>query len=146
MRNEARMLAAGLVGLSLGLGAGSTLAGLGSIGDDGGYPPAVGGAPATAERAPVLSGKRRPPTPREPTAGLPKASFEQPPRWVIKCWQWGRLIFEERNWQPGAQAFASLRGWVFKGGSGGYDHLYLASFGETFCFIKGASGPADAGR
>lgn len=55
---------------------------------------------------------------------------------AVKCWQNGRLIFEERNWRAST---GPLPGTAMVSGSNGGGRLQLMPFGETFCFYKQAS-------
>jgi hypothetical protein len=59
---------------------------------------------------------------------------------VLKCWQKGNLIFSEQNWRLTPQSLAGLSGPVFRSGGGAYGTLYLANFGDTFCFLKARDG------
>jgi F0F1-type ATP synthase membrane subunit c/vacuolar-type H+-ATPase subunit K len=55
---------------------------------------------------------------------------------MLKCWQKGQLLFEEKNWRPTAKSLAALPGPVLQSTDGRFDTLHLANFGETFCFLK----------
>jgi hypothetical protein len=59
---------------------------------------------------------------------------------ILKCWQKGRLLFEEKNWRPTAKAMAALPGPVLHSTDGRFDSLHLGDFGETFCFLKTRNG------
>jgi hypothetical protein len=59
---------------------------------------------------------------------------------VLRCWQDGRLIFEETNWRPG-RAGAGLPGSILKSSDAQFDTLRLSAFGnETFCYLKSKEG------
>ena len=65
------------------------------------------------------------------------ASRDKSPRYdarpVVKCWQEGRLIFEEHDWHGGT---GILPGPVLRSTAGDFGTLHLSDFGETFCIIK----------
>jgi len=56
---------------------------------------------------------------------------------VIKCWQYGRLIVDERNWQ--AARVETPESAAFRSESGSYNKLKLLHFGDTFCLMKQAA-------
>lgn len=93
---------------------------------------AITGSSASVAKATPTEELQRPPGDDElPTAQnhsrRDQASSE------IKCWQYGRLIFNEHDWKmagpgaPGGQLYSS---------SGSYTRLQLMPFGETFCMLK----------
>lgn len=59
---------------------------------------------------------------------------------VLRCWQHGRLIFEEKNWRP-SRASAGLSGPILRSSDARFDSLQLSEFGnETFCYLKSREG------
>ncbi len=53
---------------------------------------------------------------------------------VIKCWQDGRLIFNEHNWKPAGQS--GISDTLFNSNSDPHARLQLMQFGDTFCMLK----------
>ena len=51
----------------------------------------------------------------------------------IKCWQEGRLVLDERDWQMQG---AAVSGTDLRSASGQFAKLKLMQFGDTFCMLK----------
>ncbi len=54
-------------------------------------------------------------------------------RSIIQCWQEGRLIVDERDWEARGQ---ELAGPLFHSQENRYGRLQLMQFGDTFCAVK----------
>jgi len=52
---------------------------------------------------------------------------------IIQCWQDGRLIVVERDWEAGG---LDLAGPLFQSKANRYGRLRLMQFGDTFCTVK----------
>ncbi len=60
---------------------------------------------------------------------------------IIKCWQEGRLVLDERGWRMQG---AGISGSELRSDSGRFAKLKLMQFGETFCTLKYDIRNADA--
>lgn len=98
---------------------------------DVGLPPAPVEAPQPPDHTPEE--RQRPATDREMPTSQNNSTRNQA-RSVLKCWQYGKLIVEERDWMPGKRS--NLPGPVLHARGGRFDSLQLGDFGETFCFLK----------
>ena len=52
---------------------------------------------------------------------------------IMQCWQYGRLIMDERDWDARGN---EMPGPVLYSGSGQHAKLRLMQFGDTFCALK----------
>jgi len=115
---------AGALALLLGLGC------WGSVAPGGVAAPAAAGSayetvqPAEERQRPA--GDRELPTSRE-------ASQRNQTDAVLKCWQYGRLILDEPDWQG---ADPGLPGPLLQADNGPYARTKLMPFGDTFCTLK----------
>jgi len=89
----------------------------------------------------TLAEKQRPTTGDQELATVPADNgLDRGVSSVLRCWQNGRLIFEEKNWRP-SRAGAGLPGSILKSSEARFDTLRLSSFGnETFCYLKSREG------
>jgi len=96
----------------------------------------AGFALASAKADPPPSDERQRPGNQEK---LPQMATkpENRDRSVVKCWQYGRLIVDERNWSPG---YSNQTGVTFRS-DGHFRDLRLMQFGDTFCIFKQADTP-----
>lgn len=71
---------------------------------------------------------------RENTAGIKanarKSHYTES---VVKCWQGGEVLFEEKNWR-GAKVNKANQ--IFKGKTKHGNPFYMVGVGETFCYIR----------
>ena len=85
--------------------------------------------------APVVEKQRTVEEDRENTAGMKKSHRTvSHKKSVIKCWQYGRLLFEEENWRKGN--FNKTNNKVFNGMTNYGKPFSLIGMGETFCYIR----------
>lgn len=89
----------------------------------------------------TLSEKQRPTTGDRELATLSADNgLDRGASSVLRCWQNGRLIFEEKDWRP-SRAGAGLPGPILKSSEAQFDTLRLSGFGnETFCYLKSKEG------
>ncbi len=72
---------------------------------------------------------------RENTAGLNnKTRTSQQTDSILKCWQYGRLLFEENNWRKGQ--FGSSNGKMFNGITEYGKTFSIVNMGDTVCYIR----------
>lgn len=74
----------------------------------------------------------------EPSESGEKQRPSQKPKYPdvseLKCWQNGKLIFDERNWYSDRAAFPGVQ---LKSQGSEFDTMWLSNFGaETFCYLK----------
>ncbi len=55
------------------------------------------------------------------------------PESILQCWQYGRLIIDERNWE--ARNLDSSGPLLYSSG-GRHDRMRLMQFGDTFCALR----------
>lgn len=82
----------------------------------------------------VLAGTE--PISRDATINYNNLSAETNKGSELKCWQNGRLLFEEHNWEPVRTSGTYV---LMKSAArdGKFGNLLLYSFGnETFCYLK----------
>jgi len=93
---------------------------------------APAGAEATNEAVQPADERQRPAGDRElPTSR--EASQRNQTDAVLKCWQYGRLIVDEPDWQA---PDAGLPGPLLRADNGPYARMKLMPFGDTFCTLK----------
>lgn len=92
----------------------------------------MGGTSAGAAQTVPGGEPQRAPGDTELPTSLDKSKRNQSDS-VIRCWQEGRLIFDERNWNAAEEAAA---GPVLYSTGGSHSNLRLMQFGDTFCTLK----------
>ena len=80
--------------------------------------------------------RQRPPGDRELPATQNGAKHYEASS-VIKCWQYGRLIVDERDWKPSRENIPGST--IFHSQNGRYSKLRLLHFGDAFCLMKQTS-------
>ena len=91
--------------------------------------------PESEEVKVVPSGDRQRPAGDRELAAVEVRGRDGRARAVMKCWQEGRLIFEELDWESaGAKDLGA--GPVLRSHAGDYGRMQLMAFGETFCYLK----------
>jgi hypothetical protein len=93
-------------------------------------------AAGAAEPGARVPERQRPAGDREPTPGTKTTSAGQADRSVIKCWQKGTLLLEEKGWKLVAPEGQRVAHAEFQRPGNGDTHMYWINLGETFCFMK----------
>ncbi len=96
----------------------------------------AGFALASAKADPPPSDERQRPGNNEKLPQMAKHPENQD-RSVVKCWQYGRLILDERNWAPG---YSNQTGVTFRA-EGHFRDMRMMQFGDTFCVFKQSDTP-----
>jgi hypothetical protein len=87
----------------------------------------------------TLQEKQRPPGDQKLPAASGSSGAERATS-ELRCWQYGRLIFEEKNWRPSRNG-PGMPGPVLRSSDPQFDTLRLSSFGnDTFCYMKTREG------